>query len=457
MGVRTSGIGPWIGGVALAFAFGAAACSSGDEETPPPQIASAVAERDVVDGKAKLTSTIEVTFDRDWELAETTLPLASLFEIKAGQADGSTKRILIRTAERSAANTRLVTLTVNDLIPDGATLTIEKKAFAQKAAGTISEAIESELDEASVLLASKALVVTSESFYDEPVTAPVTDADRDAASQRSLLETHFKSRPGAGSESLAAALAVYDGINTETVPSPKLRAAIAALTGTFAEPAITSLLTSDNCTSRPAAKIAFQVPSGNDELVARVTFARGARVVSVNPFAEGERFEHLMPILAHEAIHCDDEDGIVEEVAATAFDGFLYLQLVAVDPELAQARTRVARELNIDAVALINSGQRYPESIGVLPSPGVTAVLPMTSSTAGSFAEFVANAYRSVPNVPSPAENVATAYASILARAAGMETESPFDLVYLDELLSRAVDPGVFANAILAFELTPEG
>src|SRR5690606_25202829 len=104
---RTSGIGLWIGGVAVAIALGAAGCSSGEEEAPPPRIASAVAVRDVVDGKAKLTSTIEVTFDRYWELAETNLPLASLFEIKAAQADGSTKRILIRTAERSATNTRL--------------------------------------------------------------------------------------------------------------------------------------------------------------------------------------------------------------------------------------------------------------------------------------------------------------------------------------------------------------
>ncbi len=456
MRLGNAGLGLWVGG-AVAATLALAGCSSGGEDLSPPKIASVVAERDVVDGKAKLTSTIIVKFDRDWELADTNLPFPSLFEIKAPQADGSTKRILMRTAERSETNSRLVTLTVNDLVPEGATLLMQKKAFDRKASGTISQEIASDLDEASVVLASQALVVGNDVFYDAPVTAPVTDADRDAAVQRGLLEAHMRARPGGGSESLGAALAVFDGIPAAVVPSPKLRAAIAGLTGTFAEPAITSLMTSDNCTSRPVAKVAFEVPEGNEALVARVTFLRGARVIAVNPFAEGERFEYLMPILAHEAVHCDTEDGIAEEIAATAFDGFLYLQLLAVDPELAAARTRVARELNIDAVAMINSGQRYPESIGILPSPGVDAVLPLTNNASKSFAELVANAYRGLPNAPTPAETVATAYTSLLAAAIGVELKNPFDLAYLDELLSLAVDGGVFANAIVAFDLVPEG
>ncbi|MBK9344890.1 MAG: hypothetical protein IPN07_18115 [Dehalococcoidia bacterium] len=211
--------------------------------------------------KAKLTSTIKVKFDRDWELADTNLPFPSLFEIKAPQADGSTKRILIRTAERSATNTRLVTLTGERPDPRGrdAHRSRRRRSRGRRRGRSRRRSSRSWTRRACCSLRRRWWWLASV-LYDEPVTAPVTDADRDAAAQRSLLETHFKSRPGAGSESLAAALAVYDGINTETVPSPKLRAAIAALTGTFAEPAITSLLTSDNCTSRPAAKIAFQVP-----------------------------------------------------------------------------------------------------------------------------------------------------------------------------------------------------
>lgn len=451
---RISDFGLWIGAATVAATV--VGCSSGSDSAPMPKISAVVAERDVVDGKAKLTSTLRLTFDREWKLADTNLPFASLFELTVPLADGKSKRVLVRTAERSETNTRLVTLTVNDLVPEGSTLTVQRKAFDRKATGALSAEVESELDPALVVLASRALVITNESFFADPETPPVTEADRDPAVQRVALERHLRARPGSG-PSVGEALSLYDSISTDVVPSPKLRAAIAALTGTFAEPAINSLLTGDNCTDRPALRIVFQVPPGYPDLVARVTFSRGARVVSVNPFAEGERFEHLMPILAHEAIHCDDQAGIVEEIAATAFDGFLYLQLLAIAPELASVQTRVARELNIDAVALINSGQRYPESIGVLQSPGVRTILPLTNSTAGSFAELVAYAYRTVPATPSPAESVALAYATILAEAVEMDVEDPFDLVYLDELLSRAVDPGVFANAIVAFELVPEG
>jgi hypothetical protein len=180
-------------------------------------------------------------------------------------------------------------------------------------------------------------------------------------------------------------------------------------------------------------------------------------VISLNPFAEGERIEHLMPILAHEAVHCDGLDGRAEELAATAFDGLLYLNLVAAEPGLARAKTRVARELNIDAVALINSGGRLPESIGVLPSPGVSQILPGTNTTHGSFAEFIVAAYPQIDLATSPTEELAQGYADILAQAAGMERGDPFSIRYLDELLGRAIRPAVLVGAIQAFGLTPAG
>ena len=289
-------------------------------------------------------------------------------------AYGSEKRVLIRDAERSETNSRFVTLTVNALVPEGSVLKVQKKAFERKAAGELTVDVESELDTALVLLASQALFVTRESFYDDPTIAPVVDADKDPAAMRSVLETHLSNR-NSPPDVTSKALAAYDAMSADIVPSQSSGRARRAHRP-FSERAIVSILTGDNCTDRPAARLVFQPPPGNPELVARVTHAGGARVISMNPFAEGERIEHLMPILAHEAIHCDREDGIFEEVAATAFDGFLYLQLVSASPELATLNTKVARELNIDAVAMINSGQRYPESIGILRSPGVTAALP---------------------------------------------------------------------------------
>jgi hypothetical protein len=271
---------------------------------------------------------------------------------------------------------------------------------------------------------------------------------------RAALEDHLRARKESA-ETVARALEVFDTTPPSIVPSAKLRAALAALTGTFAEPAISALLTTQNCTEKPAAGVLFQEPPGGGNLIARVTRSSGARVVSINPFAEGERIEHLMPILAHEAIHCDEDDGIYEEVAATAFDGFLYLQLVSVFPDLAEANTRVARELNIDAVAMINSGQRWPESIGILQSPGVELALPLTTSPARSFAEIVALAYRQITETDSPPEAVAQAYADRIAEFSGQLRGEAFDLVYLDQTLGLALDPGILAAAIVAFGLTP--
>lgn len=421
-----------------------------------PGFASVVAERDVVGGKAQLTSTIRVMFDRNWQLVEDELPFASLFELTVPEIDGTSKRVFINTATRSESNSRLATLTVKELVPAGSTLTVERKAFERNGRGTISAEVEGDLDAALVVLASQAMVVANPAMFDKPTTPPVTAADSDSAAQREALEEHLRKRPGDPSTFVDQVLAVYDAIPAEIVPSPKLRAALAALNGTFAEPAISSLLTSENCTGKPAARVAFEPPPDFPDLLARVTMENGARVISVNPLAEGDRFEFLMPLLAHEAIHCDDKSGRVEEIAAAGFDTFLYLQLVAIEPELTGAHTRVARELNIDAVGMINSGQRYPESVGILPSAGVKAILPLTNSAAGSFAELVANAYASVPDTASPPEQVAVDYTNILAKATGMDIDNPFNLVYLDELLSRAMDPGVFAGAISAFGLVPE-
>jgi hypothetical protein len=117
----------------------------------------------------------------------------------------------------------------------------------------------------------------------------------------------------------------------------------------------------------------------------------------------------------------------------------------------------VARELNVDAIALINSGARFPESIGVLQSAGVAAVLPGTTVGYRSFAEFIVAAYPQVDAGTSPPETTAVRYAETLARGSGTDAGDPFDLRYLDELLGRAMEAWVLAEAIRAFELAPAG
>lgn len=439
----------------LAAVLGVTACAGGgSDQRPVPEIAEVRSERVVADGAATLSSTVTVIFDRAFEVAPGQVPLASYFEFDVPDYRGGTRRQLVAKAERGESNARLVTLTVERLVPDGATLRVQRRAFNRDGKGELTAEVAGDLPEALALLASTALRVTNPAVIPDGDVAPLKPEDRDSAAQRAALEAHLKLR-GAGEETTGLALERYDTMSAEIVTSPKLRAALAGLTGTFAEAAIDSYLTPANCTRNPASLIAFREPPDAPQLIARVTFANRRRVVSVNPFAEGERLELLMPVLAHEAIHCDNEGSLSEELAATAFDSFLYLQLLSWDPALATLETKVSRELNVDAVAMINSGRRLPESVGILPSVGVTKVLPDTSSPAGSFAELVAGAYSEIEVVNSPAEQLAITYAAALAVEAGLAPDNPFNLRYLDELLGRAISGETLLNAITALSMQP--
>ena len=433
------------------------ACGSESAGGPQPKGAEARAERDVADGAAKLSSTVTVRFDRAFTLAENRVPLASLFELEVPdptRGAAATKRVLVSKAE-AKLETRNITLAVDSLVPDGSKLKVAVKAFQAGAEGEMVVEVKSDLTLPLVVLATTALMPGNPGLFDAAVAPEVKAEDRDPQAQRAALVAHLEKR-GAGAATTQKALAHYDAMPAAAIPSPKVRAALAALTGTFAEPAIDSLLTDRNCTGQPVAQIVIQPPPGFPKLIARVTFTGSQqRILSLNPVLEGDRIEHIMPLLAHEAIHCDAKDTRTEEVVATAFDTFLYLQLVAADPSIVETRTPAGRELNVDAVAMINSGRRFPESVGLLPSAGLKRVLPNTNSTFASFAELVAAAYPSVDNGQPTPEAVADAYVANLAHAAGMQPQSAFNVKYMDELLGRAMDRRVLAADIAALGLEP--
>lgn len=447
-----------LGPGALVIGLLLAACSGGSGETTViPRVTSVVAERDIAEGLALTSTTVRVEYDRALRQAGGPIPLASRFEFSAPTygADGrlEDQRVIVQSA--AVVEERVVELKVARLLPAGATLTALDAAWDTRAEGSSVAGVESGLTPEVVLLASTAFQTTDPSLFDGSGREPAAGAD-DPATVRGALDAHLGLR-GATAEVRAAALDVYDARATAIVPDPKLRAALAALTGTFAEPAVAALLTGGNCTGLPAARIAFEPPPDAPDLIARVSFdAEGRRILSVSPLAQGERFEHLMPLLVHEPIHCDQQDGIFEEVAATAFDTFLYLNLISVDPTLAVGGSPLTRELAVDAVAFINSGRLVPESGGILGSAGVANVLPGTSVAFPSFGEFVASAYAAIDVLESPDEALAQAYVEALAGGV-LPPGQAFDLVYLDALLSSVLEPVVVVAAIDALQLVPVG
>jgi hypothetical protein len=430
------------------------ACGGGGTEAPLPVPLRAEAERQVMDGAALLTTTVTVAFAEEVTTASLRSPLSTYFHLSIESPLVADGRATVAVRSARVEGERLV-LTVALPVPDGSELVIDGRLFREGATDDIAVKVESDLTPLQATLAATALAPLDPAIVTAGDPPPPGEHDENPAAMREALLEHLRTR-GSGEEVIERAALTYDSISPEVVPSAKLRAVLAALTGTFAEPAVVSYLTDANCTGQAAALIAFQEPPDAPGLLARVTYDdAGRRIVSINPSVAGERIEHLMPLLAHEAIHCDREDGLVEEIAATAFDSFLYLQLLAVQPELAIAGTPLCQNMNIDAIALINSGRRLPESIGVLQSAGVRQAFPGTDSEAVAFADYVAAAYSTIDEVESPPEALAEAYAAILAGAYGMAPGSAFDLAYLDELLGRAMDIRVLAAVIGALRLGP--
>ena len=446
-------------GCLVGLTGGLSACGGSEEERVPPRLLEASSERVVVDGLATLSSVVTLRFNRPIALSDT-LPegqAAVTFDLTQALAEGfEVPEVSVVSIEAAEASSRLLLVTTAGLVPNGAAVKVDPRALVDGGTASHEIEVESDLTETDVILASQEI-----GFFDdsrgpaEPVVP--TEADRDNNLMRVRLEQHLALRRALGTENTQDSLDLFDAIPHDIVPHAKLRAALAALLGTFAQPAVGSLLTGENCTGQPAALIDFQVPPGSPSLLAEVTFDdKGRRVLSIHPISEGDRFEHIMPLLVHEAVHCEEGNSIAEEVASTAFDTYMYTILVALDPTLVEQNTPLARNLRVDAVVMANSGRLVPESVGVLQSIGVESAVPDGSPAAASFAEYVALAYDTLRFESHGQERTAGEYVNQLIGLTDLSSGSAFDLTYLDALLGKAMPRALMFEAILALDLVPK-
>lgn len=434
----------------------AAACAESEPERPLPGILEATAVRNIVDGEALSTSTIAVRMDRDFSLAQSGDSLASHFELLIPDFNGRVgEPIPVQAAGQDPDDGRTFLLQAESLIPAGTTLTIARSAFREGAEGTVDGEILTRLNVTQVLFALTQFQFADPSLVAAGPTAAPDPDEHDVDIQRESLQRHLIVR-GDPPAVVDEAIERFDSMPPAVIPSPKLRAAIAALTGTFAGDTYEHLFTGANCTGQPAALIAFQPPPNFPQILGRSTRDEAGRlVISINPRLSGERIELLMPLLAHEAIHCDESDGRIEEIAATAFDTLLYVALLVPFPELPSARTELSREFTIDALAMLNSGRIIPESGGILPSAGLGPVLPGSAVQFRSFADLVAASYLQLDSDESPVEPLAVAYARNLEALSGMEPGDPFDLFYLDELIARSFTASMLVAMLDTLFLEP--
>jgi hypothetical protein len=192
-------------------------------------------------------------------------------------------------------------------------------------------------------------------FYPEgrrmtPAPGPVPTE----AQVRSQLKIFLKGSPGA-----AAALALFDRADVEAkLPDPTLRAALAALRGTVAEPMIEDFLSRSYaalprfCNCLPKALMIAATTGGN---------LPGTRVIFFNARYQSEHFALLNGILAHEVLHHDSPPAsATEELILHTLTAIVHMQVLSRQPTLATSGTELARYMNSLALMLVNS--RVPGS-----------------------------------------------------------------------------------------------
>jgi hypothetical protein len=177
------------------------------------------------------------------------------------------------------------------------------------------------------------------------------------AALRALLERRFSCAP----ERVQQALALYGNpIALEKLPDPTLRAALVALSGTVAEPAIEFLLY-----QTPVRRVEFGIFVNTDiGLPERVggtyTAPDGTSFIEIDRHYRYLPFAAISPLLAHELLHTgvdDDTAGMAEETVASAVEALVYMEMLLVDPTLAHLPDSLTRTSN-NHVALVrlNSG-----------------------------------------------------------------------------------------------------
>ena len=180
-----------------------------------------------------------------------------------------------------------------------------------------------------------------------------------------------------------------------------LRAAFAALRGTFADPAINFFLNSKTPGGNPRFTLARLGGTFPADAVAVVGADGGTPDPDDCNIIFSRRFQFEKPFLltnvwAHEPLHCGPglDRGIYEEGAALSFNELLYLRQLARHPGLARTGTELSRIDNGFALSRLNSG--LGSRLGLYATNGGRQLFPGSStSTEKSWWAFTQRVYPS--------------------------------------------------------------
>jgi hypothetical protein len=214
---------------------------------------------------------------------------------------------------------------------------------------------------------------------DTPATGTTLTEAQGRAKLKSYLQTEYPNSTATQN----AGLAVYDNATAkQKVPDPQLRAALAALEGTFADPAINRLLNSKTSAGNP--RFVRASYGGNPFGVVAISAPYNG---SPDPddyeffFDPTYRYESpflLTPFWLHEPLHEAGPNGIYEEGANSSFDELFYGRQLVRHPGLARMGTKLARTTNTLGLARLNSG--LGSRLGLYATNGGRQLYPGSSS-----------------------------------------------------------------------------
>lgn len=177
-----------------------------------------------------------------------------------------------------------------------------------------------------------------------------------------------------------AALDRYNDPTTQSIiPSANLRAAMVSLVGTAGEGAILSMLTAANASGSPFTVIDFSTEVSQSAPIAETKGnpATGRLRTLFKTQFQGEPFQVLSVILAHEALHQDAVSGSTtslpdsqnEEIFANTVETMIWAQQLLADPTLASRGTQLVTLENGQLLAMLNSGTALFPRVGLYDAP----------------------------------------------------------------------------------------
>lgn len=154
------------------------------------------------------------------------------------------------------------------------------------------------------------------------------------------------------------------------IPSPALRAAAVSLLGTIAEPAIDWLMRGGH-----VARVEFGELEG-PALAQSLTGPDGLQRIVIQRRFRFEKPALLSVVLAHEALHSDDQVSDLEELITTAFQALVHMQQLLAEPALANERTELAQATSAWLLIRLNTRQIGSADLRLVLADDGPTVLP---------------------------------------------------------------------------------